>query len=279
MTILRRVGRNLNGRDYVVGDVHGHLSQLRRQLGDIRFDPYVDRLFFLGDVVDRGPDSEGVLAMIDQRTYFSILGNHEAMMIAGFEERGEALLHQMNGGDWFYELPEDRQRRIVDQVRTWPWAMEIDVGQKCAGLVHGNVPDSSWHAVVEYLQGAEAGWKAGASLAEPLLDRAAKPLLWDRTLVTRLYRDFLEREARQLEIAEQLQSRPQGQEWVVRGAPEQLRPFQVSGIDAVYMGHTYVPTATQVGRCHFLDTYREEPGEVLSIICINAQAQASAKRR
>lgn len=72
MSLFLNVDRNLAGRDFVVGDVHGHLQQLHMQLQEVTFDKSLDRLFFLGDLVDRGPDSEALLAMIDQQT-FSVL--------------------------------------------------------------------------------------------------------------------------------------------------------------------------------------------------------------
>jgi hypothetical protein len=85
MSIFLHVNKNATGRDYIVGDIHGHLDQLDRQLKKITFNPSHDRLFCLGDLVDRGPHSKSLLARIDQKTYFSTLGNHEAMMIAGFK--------------------------------------------------------------------------------------------------------------------------------------------------------------------------------------------------
>ncbi len=279
MGTLLKVQRNAKGRDYVVGDLHGHLSQLRRQLQEIRFDPEVDRLFFLGDLVDRGPDSEAALSMVDQRTCFSVLGNHETMMIAGLEDSGAELLHRMNGGDWFYLLPAERQSEIVDEVRSWPWGIEIDTGEGCVGLIHANVPRSSWEEVTEQLDSIEALWQSGVSLFESAVDRVAKRLLWDRTLVLRLYSDILASEENQQKVADHMLSGQPGEEWIARAPAERMQPFQISGIDAVYMGHTYVPTAIQVGRCHFLDTYREEPGEALSIICVNTHAQAGTKRR
>ena len=269
MSTLVKVPRNLKGRDFVVGDLHGHLPQLQRQLEDIQFRPGSDRLFFVGDLVDRGPDSAGVLDLIDQRTYISIIGNHEAMMIAGLEDKRSAYLHLLNGGGWFYEIPEERQRAIVARVRTWPWVIEIDTGDRRAGLVHGNVPESSWAEVLRLLRTTDEGWQSGAPLSATAIDDAARSLLWNRSLVLRLYSDILSSDANQRAIAEFMVSRRDGMEWIAEAAPQQLSPFQISGIDAVYMGHTYVPTPIQVGKCHFLDTYRGEPGEKLGIVCIN----------
>ena len=48
--------RNDTGRDLVVGDVHGHFATLRRALDELEVGEH-DRVFSLGDLVDRGPDS------------------------------------------------------------------------------------------------------------------------------------------------------------------------------------------------------------------------------
>ena len=55
------VGINQAGRDLVVGDVHGCFRTLARALSQLEFDPSCDRLFGVGDLVDRGPHSEGRL--------------------------------------------------------------------------------------------------------------------------------------------------------------------------------------------------------------------------
>ncbi len=46
------------GNDYVCGDVHGCYDKLQEALDEIGFDPTKDRLFIVGDLVDRGPQSE-----------------------------------------------------------------------------------------------------------------------------------------------------------------------------------------------------------------------------
>ncbi|SHE92888.1 Calcineurin-like phosphoesterase [Microbulbifer donghaiensis] len=268
MATLLRVGGNQQGRDFVVGDVHGHLKQLRRQLTELSFDPGSDRLFFLGDIIDRGPDSEAVLAMIDQHTYWSVLGNHEAMMIAGFEEPGRDVLHRWNGGEWFYALPQRRQQELVEQCRAWPWAIELDAGQSCIGFVHANVPDNSWGRVTELLKSIDDNWQSGVLLSDSAVEYAAQRLLWDRDLVLRLYSEILEPRRSIRKLADYIRA-PRYQDRIARASAETLRPFQIDGIDAVYMGHTFVPTAMQVGNCHFLDSYREAQGEQLSIVCVS----------
>lgn len=274
MSVYWRVGQNTAGRDFVVGDLHGHLQQLLSQLDELAFDPSCDRLFCVGDIVDRGPDSVDLLEMIDQKVYFSILGNHEAMMIAGFEDATAVPLHYGNGGEWFYDLPLQQQQRLVEKVRQWPWAMEIATGSGAVGLVHADVPNSSWFEVKWLLQKVSEFWAAGAALSEFPMDCVAKPLLWKRGLITRLYRELTGPGEGKRAVPEEKSAFLEGLAQVSRSKDKRFSAFSIAGIDAVFMGHSYVPVPTTVGNCHFLDTFRGEAGAQLGLVCISASAKA-----
>lgn len=71
---------------YAVGDIHGRLDLLERLIR--RLEPELDlddRLVFVGDYVDRGPDSKGVIDFLlnlqTQRDCVFLKGNHEDMML------------------------------------------------------------------------------------------------------------------------------------------------------------------------------------------------------
>lgn len=73
-------------RTFVIGDIHGCHQALVDLLGLINADFDRDRLIFLGDYVDRGPDSRGVideLLMLQQqfRTTITLKGNHEEVLL------------------------------------------------------------------------------------------------------------------------------------------------------------------------------------------------------
>lgn len=68
--------------DYAVGDVHGCLDKLLRLLDVLNYDPAEDRLIFLGDYIDRGPDSKGVVDLLlrlqrENADNIFLMGNHE----------------------------------------------------------------------------------------------------------------------------------------------------------------------------------------------------------
>ncbi len=77
---------------YAVGDVHGQLEMLVNALRLIEQDGGPDaRVVFLGDYVDRGPDSRGVLDLLiegqrDGRNWVMVKGNHDRMMARFVQE-------------------------------------------------------------------------------------------------------------------------------------------------------------------------------------------------
>ncbi|MFM7070422.1 MAG: metallophosphoesterase family protein, partial [Planctomycetota bacterium] len=95
-------GRTMTRRTIAIGDIHGHsaaLSGLIRQL-ELEVD---DTLIFLGDYVDRGPDSKGVIDLIlglrDRCQLVPLMGNHEEMMLQARIDRRVRWMWLDNGGD------------------------------------------------------------------------------------------------------------------------------------------------------------------------------------
>lgn len=58
--LVRRFDRNPLGRDLIVGDAHGCLTKPRASLDAVGFNLERDRLFSVGDLVDRGPESDRI---------------------------------------------------------------------------------------------------------------------------------------------------------------------------------------------------------------------------
>lgn len=67
-------------RTIVVGDVHGCLLELRDLLKACAFETG-DRLVFVGDLVAKGPDSQGVVALARELGACAVLGNHDARVL------------------------------------------------------------------------------------------------------------------------------------------------------------------------------------------------------
>lgn len=88
-------------RIWAIGDVHGCLKALETLLGELALQPD-DQLVFLGDLIDRGPDSRGVIERIlqlrQERTIHVIKGNHEEMLLIARDLPGYAQAWQQFGG-------------------------------------------------------------------------------------------------------------------------------------------------------------------------------------
>ena len=110
----------------IVGDIHGEFDALVSLLGHLGYDrdgnhPAGRRVVFLGDFVDRGPDSIAVLELarrwIGAGRALAVLGNHEVNLL-----REDAK----DGSGWFFDERLDRDlrkytfaRRPQPHERTW----------------------------------------------------------------------------------------------------------------------------------------------------------------
>jgi len=90
-------------KTYVIGDIHGRLTQLKALIESLDYDPLKDRIVLLGDLIDRGEDSPGVvnyaIELQEQSPNFICLrGNHEQMLLDLIEYGDLLWLVPENGG-------------------------------------------------------------------------------------------------------------------------------------------------------------------------------------
>lgn len=98
-----RFSQPIKRRRFVIGDVHGCSCTLRKMVEDVIQLEVDDTLYLLGDYIDRGPDSKGVLDYL-LRLYNSdydirpLLGNHEQMLLDAVADPSTRSLWYGNGG-------------------------------------------------------------------------------------------------------------------------------------------------------------------------------------
>ncbi|APX73796.1 MULTISPECIES: metallophosphoesterase [Achromobacter] len=148
-----KVPRNELGRDFAVGDLHGHFSRLEESLGQLGFDPATDRLFSVGDLVDRGPESEAALEWLARPWFYAVQGNHEDYAIRHVRT-GQVDVDNWRGygGGWFLDLPSERQKVFAEAFAQLPIAIEVETLDGAVGLLHADCPVLFWPRLESALQ-------------------------------------------------------------------------------------------------------------------------------
>lgn len=173
---------NATGRDFVVGDVHGHGRLLDQLLATVAFDAERDRLIALGDLIDRGPDSLDLLTRVEREPWlYSLRGNHEAMLRDSLHSVMSALLWYRNGGEWGQEIPDATLQALARIVDGLPLALTLPLPDgRRVGLVHAEVPiGRSWREIeaLAELPDSAFGGLSGDDDANPPF---ATSMLWGR---------------------------------------------------------------------------------------------------
>lgn len=215
---LLRLPRNEHGKDYVVGDIHGHFNELEKLLGQAKFDRSRDRLISVGDGIDRGPESEKALRYLREPWFFSVLGNHEALLMAAQDfEPGMYEIWMRNGGDWAEQASEELLDELVDIYQTLPYVIEVDTVNGLVGVVHADLPAvKSWQDLTSKLEQGK------------FKKKEMQTMLWSRESYRSLRLAMLQ--------------------------PGTHTGKDISGVHRVYVGHSIVARPRPLGNMMFIDT-------------------------
>ena len=125
--------RKNNMSTYFIGDIHGELGKLEALLKVVEAKDSNPKYIFLGDYVDRGPCSRGVLALLQEleaKGHVCIAGNHDYMMADGYRgHMDQRYLWLINGGgdtEVSYWRSEDQIEKDIAWIRTLPRWYETD---------------------------------------------------------------------------------------------------------------------------------------------------------
>lgn len=148
----RLFSRNERGTDYFVGDVHGHYSLLINQLNRSGFDPDSgDRLFSVGDLINRGDESKSCLELLLKPWFFSVIGNHEDLLLT--LRTNPSIINTLLkvGGDWLLEIGENSEELAFLMALVYAkmyLAITIETVNGNIGLTHAQAPDD-WFDVTQ----------------------------------------------------------------------------------------------------------------------------------
>lgn len=143
----QHIPKNDLGRDFVVGDIHGHIDLFAEKLSYEGFDETKDRVFSVGDLIDRGPDSLACLKLLDLPWFYAVRGNHEQMMIDWAS--GESFPSwQREFGGWLDGLEPSEVMYWVDKVKSLPISMTIEGSDYLTGICHAEPCGYDWTAMI-----------------------------------------------------------------------------------------------------------------------------------
>jgi serine/threonine protein phosphatase 1 len=147
--VLRLKG-NEDGRDFVCGDIHGCFDKVEFELTRNGFDTSRDRLFCVGDLIDRGPHSELALEYLKKPWFYSARGNHEQMYLLANLKNGNHTLdirnHIYNGGDWAYENSSEFREKLFHAILD---NIPLIIQVRNTLIVHAALPDVKSLRVIE----------------------------------------------------------------------------------------------------------------------------------
>lgn len=152
MNYIKYFSINTKGRDFVCGDIHGCLDKLHECLAFVNFDYDNDRLFAVGDLIDRGFYSFECLVLIEEPWFNSNRGNHEEMMLSSLystKTKFTAFYPQAwypNGGDWhlshvkrYGEISHD----LLEKVANLPLISVVETKKGRVNIVHAEFAEGT----------------------------------------------------------------------------------------------------------------------------------------
>lgn len=246
---IKTVSANIDGRDFVVGDLHGCFDELAKLLVHVKFDPSKDRLFSTGDLIDRGPRSTDCISLLTKKWFHAVLGNHEDLMLNKLK---------MIENNEVEDLTNEEIEYIKDLVKFVPYILDMPLVYEIEHLLHGKIyivhseilpehlfPFSETEmSGVEYDKYADSMKKYDFSnqLENFFINNNKKELnynlkqklIWSRKIVGSFYKDHRE----DIEISDF----------------SFLNDNSFSQRIKVFCGHNVVPFPMKIGQQYYIDT-------------------------
>lgn len=134
-------GINTDGRDFVIGDLHAQYDWFDGLLDGLAFDPARDRMFCVGDLVDRGKHSFRVDRWLSCPWFLPIRGNHDQMVIENLLVLGpEAEVEGNSQTELYHRDHRFYPMRIGRALHPLRYVREVTTELGTVAIVHGTVP-------------------------------------------------------------------------------------------------------------------------------------------
>jgi bis(5'-nucleosyl)-tetraphosphatase (symmetrical) len=156
---------------YAVGDLQGCLDPLKRLLDKVRFDPAADRLWLVGDLVNRGPRSLETLRFVREfgDTAITVLGNHDLHLLAIHEgvhrvRRRDTVQAILDAPDREQLMDWLRHRPLLHHDAELQWTLlhaglppqwDLETARACAAEVESTLRGADYALLLERMYGDE----------------------------------------------------------------------------------------------------------------------------
>lgn len=243
MNKIKKLPANTRGRDFVCGDIHGSYSCVNAFMKGVNFDKSVDRLISVGDLIDRGPENEKCLMLLNEPWFHCVKGNHEELMDEYFKGVFPGTFYwPRNGGQWGTDYLRDSSATgvcirglVTDKLSNLPDLITVDLPN--GGVYH--VLHAELYSNRELSDEDLKDPKTFASISE-VLTADGKCVSWGRVIFQRMHKKLLdEHEIRKI------------QRWA-----EFEKSYKIFGpkLGMIYSGHTVVKRVIQFYSQTNLDT-------------------------
>lgn len=171
MALVKIWDKEIKGKLWAVGDIHGCYNLLMTRLKEIGFDFENDLLVAVGDLVDRGTQNIQCVELLSKPWFTSVRGNHEDLCIGGLHDEAYKRCHISNGGEWFYMLDGQAMYNIAKTFAELPVVLEISHNGKKFGFVHGHIEQNNWEEFKETFTQEPTAFRDPSELAMWSRDR------------------------------------------------------------------------------------------------------------
>ena len=255
--VVKKMPVNVDGRDFVVGDLHGCYDELIKLLKYVNFDPKKDRLFSTGDLLDRGPKSIECLSLLNKSWFFPVMGNHEELLLNKVKMLENKQADGLSIED--VELISKVKGQVKDVLKL-PLIYEIEhlIYNKIY-VIHGEIlPEhinekfdnienellqKEYVAIFEYMKKNDYSknireffnrFSDGKVDKKIMGNSLRQKLLWSRKIITSFYKE--------------------NKASIDLGDFSFMKNYSFEQETKVFCGHNIVPFPMKIGQQHYIDT-------------------------